>query len=65
MEAKIEANNKKFEALRCTLLSRIDIHQARTDHSRRDNKRRWTAIKKRWMPGEKRKRLAKKRWRTV
>jgi hypothetical protein len=30
MEARIEANNEKFEALRGTLLSRMVIHQART-----------------------------------
>jgi hypothetical protein len=30
MEAEIEANNEKFEALRGTLLSQMDIHQART-----------------------------------
>jgi hypothetical protein len=31
MEAKIEASNKHFEALRGTLFSRMDIHQAMTE----------------------------------
>jgi chromosome segregation ATPase len=31
METQIEANNEKFEALRGTLLSRKDIHQASTE----------------------------------
>jgi DNA polymerase III delta prime subunit len=31
MEAKIEANNKNFEPLRSTLLSRMHIHQARAE----------------------------------
>jgi hypothetical protein len=30
MDARIDANNEKFEALRGTLVSRMDIHQART-----------------------------------
>jgi hypothetical protein len=37
MEAKIETNNEKCEALQGTLLSRMDIYQARTGHSRRNN----------------------------
>jgi hypothetical protein len=35
LEAKIEANSEMYEALRCTLLFLMDIHQARTGHSRR------------------------------
>jgi hypothetical protein len=31
LEAKIEANNGMFEVLRGTLVSRIDIHQARIE----------------------------------
>jgi hypothetical protein len=31
MEARIDANNKKFKVLRSTLVSRMDIHQARTE----------------------------------
>jgi hypothetical protein len=31
MEAKIEANNKKFEVFRGTLVSQMDIHLARTE----------------------------------
>jgi hypothetical protein len=31
MEIKIEANNAKFEILRDTLASRVDIHQERTE----------------------------------
>jgi hypothetical protein len=36
LEAKMEANNKTYEALRGTVLSLMDIHQARTGHSRRN-----------------------------
>jgi hypothetical protein len=32
-EAEIKANNKKFEVLQGTLVSRIDIHQARTEET--------------------------------
>jgi hypothetical protein len=31
MEAKIEVNSEKFEVLRSTLVSRMDIHQTRTE----------------------------------
>jgi hypothetical protein len=31
LEAKIEDNNKKFEVLQDTLISQVDIHQARTE----------------------------------
>jgi hypothetical protein len=31
MEARTDASNEKFEALRGTLVSRMDIHQARTE----------------------------------
>jgi hypothetical protein len=30
-KARIYANNEKFEVLRGTLVSRMDIHQARTE----------------------------------
>jgi hypothetical protein len=30
MEAKTEANNEKFEVIQGALVSRMDIHQART-----------------------------------
>jgi hypothetical protein len=31
IEAKIEANNEKFEVLQGTVVSRMDIHQPRTE----------------------------------
>jgi hypothetical protein len=31
MEARIDANNDKFDVLRSNLVSRMDIHQARTE----------------------------------
>jgi actin-like ATPase involved in cell morphogenesis len=31
MKAEIRANNQRFEVLRSTLVSRMDIHQARTE----------------------------------
>jgi hypothetical protein len=31
IEAKIQSNDEKFEVLRSTLVSRMDIHQAKTE----------------------------------
>jgi hypothetical protein len=39
IKAEIRANNEKFEVLRGTLVSQMDIHQASTE-----------ALKKKWTP---------------
>jgi hypothetical protein len=38
LEARIDANNKKFSVLRDSLISRIDIHQVRTQFFREEMK---------------------------
>jgi hypothetical protein len=37
-DAKIDANNEKFEALRGTPISRMDIHQPRTESTQEEMK---------------------------
>jgi hypothetical protein len=44
MKAEFRANSEEFEALLRTLVSRIDIHQARIDTNQESWKPRWTII---------------------
>jgi hypothetical protein len=48
MDAKIDANNEKFEDLRGTLVSRMDNHQTTTVPLKKESKPRWIYMKRTW-----------------
>jgi hypothetical protein len=50
MKARTDASNEKFEALRGTLVSWMDIHQARTEVTEEEIIARWMPIRKGWKP---------------
>jgi hypothetical protein len=50
IKAQIKTNNAKFEVIQSTLVSRINIHQARTEAIQEEIIAKMDAIRKGWEP---------------
>jgi hypothetical protein len=50
IEAKMDSHHEKYEVFRDTLVSWMDIHQAKTESTQEEMKLRWTCIRGRWRP---------------